>query len=192
MLRAMRHRQMAAAALIAVASVFSGTEFRAQAPTVPRTFPQFVGSWVLDETASTGQLNIAPRIPLRLTIETSPTSITVTKRLRLGATDRVSDTPPAEVYRFDGVETSDKDSRTGAILDRTYRFTLAADMLVLTIKEGPRTDGSFTLVTDAYAVDGDVLTLYRQLVSVRPGGLIATMGVPANNFRHTFIYRRSN
>jgi hypothetical protein len=66
-----------------------------------------------------------------------------------------------------------------------------ADMLALTIKEA-RTGltSGFTLVTDAYAVDGDVLTVHRQLVSVAPGGTIHTMQEPTNNFRHTYVYRR--
>ena len=156
-----------------------------------RTFPQFVGTWALDEAASTGRLNTTPRIALQLTIDTTPETITVTKRPRLGPNDRGPVTPPPEVYRFDGSETRLTDGRTSAVLDVSYRFTLAADMLVLTIKEGrPNVTTGFTLVTDAYAVDGDVLTVHRQLVSVAPGGTIYVMQDPANNSRHTFVYRR--
>src|SRR5687767_15292149 len=69
----------------------------AQAQRPPRTFPQFVGTWVLDEAASTGRLNITPRIPLTMTIATTPEYITVTKRLRLGPSDRTSASPTPEV-----------------------------------------------------------------------------------------------
>jgi hypothetical protein len=122
-------------------------------------------------------------------ITTTPEHITVTKRLRLEPGDRLSDSPPPEVYRFDGSEVPVTDARTGARLSRSHRFALVADMLALTVKEG-RADGSFELVTDAYSVDADVLTLHRQLVVVTPRGHIATMGTPANNLRHTFVYRR--
>src|SRR5688500_18284088 len=137
----------------------------AQAPSqpAPRTFQQFVGTWVLDEAASTGELRITPRVAVTMTIATTPEQITVTKRLRLGPGDRSSDSPPPEVYRFDGSEPPVVDARTGATLSRSYRFALVADMLALTVKEGRSGEGSFELVTDAYAVDGDVLTLHRQL-----------------------------
>ena len=161
------------------------------AQNLPRTFPQFAGTWVLDEAASTGQLNITPRIAERLTIEIAPQTITVTKRLRLRPTDRLPATPPPEVYRLDGTETPIVDERTSATLDRSYRFTLVADMLALTIKEGRAGVSNFTMVTDALEVQGDVLTVHRQLVSVSPDRAINTMSVPANNFRHTFVYRRA-
>ena len=163
----------------------------AQGEPAARTFPQFVGSWVLDEAASSGRLEMAPRIPRTLTIETTREAITVTKRPRLQPRDRSSDSPPPEIYRLDGRETPLTDPRTGVVLERTHRFTLVADMLALTIKEARQgSGGGFTLVTDAYAVDGDVLTVYRQLSSVNAAGQISVMQEPANNFRHTFIYRR--
>ena len=163
----------------------------AQAGRAMRTFPQFVGTWTLDEAASTRRLLMTPRVAHQLTLETTPETITVTKRLRLGPNDGAPATPPPEVYRLDGTETRLTDTRTGAVLDVSYRFTLVADMLALTFKQGRTgwTNG-FTLVTDAYAVDGDVLTVHRQLVSVAPGGTIYTMQEPTNNSRHTFIYRR--
>ena len=37
---------------------------------------------------------------------------------------------------------------------------------------------------------GDVLTVHRQLSRVSADGHIAVMQVPANNFRHAYIYRR--
>lgn len=164
-----------------------------QTPSVPpRTFPQFVGVWVLDEGASTGQLAMTPHIALTITIATTPETITVTKKLRVGPQYRGSASPPPEVYRFDGTETPVRDARTGAILSRSHRFALVADMLALTIKEWRASPSEFfTLVTDAYAVEGDVLTVHRQLSAVSAPGQIRTMGNPKHNFRHTYIYRRS-
>ena len=185
----MTHRLRALLMLVAIAVLATAPGW-AQVPRPPRTFPQFVGTWVLDEAASTGRLNITPRIPLTMTIATTAEHITVTKRPRLGPSDRTSASPPPEVYRLDGVETPLVDERTGTALTRTHRFTLVADMLALTIKEGRGPSDGFTLVTDAYAVEGDVLTLHRQLVSVSASGHVATMGEPTNNSRHTFVYRR--
>jgi hypothetical protein len=146
-----------------------------------RTFPEFVGTWVLDEAASTGPLLITPRIPSRMTITTTPSAITVAKRPRLDPRDKMSDTPAPEVYRFDGAET---------VVNRyTYSFRLVADALALTEKL-MSSGGGFTLTTDAYSVAGDVLTVHRQLSSVTADGHIRVMQVPANNFRHTYIYRR--
>jgi hypothetical protein len=161
----------------------------AQTDGVPRTFPEFVGTWVLDETASSGRLAIAPRIPRRMTIATTPLTITITKQPRLHPDDRVSAAPPPETYRIDGSETRLVDDRTGASLDVTYRFTLVADMLAFTVRQG-NGNGS-TGVTDAYAVTDDVLTVHRQLTSVTPAGQIRIMQDPANNNRHTYIYRRA-
>lgn len=157
-----------------------------------RTFQPYAGNWVLDETASTGRLRTTPRIASSMTIATTPSDITVTKRLRLGPLDRASATPPPEIYRLDGTETHAVDERTGVPLDRIFRFTLVADMLALSMKEPrPGGAGAFTLVTDAYAVDGDVLTVHRQLSSVTSAGQILVMQDPANNNRHTFVYHRA-
>ena len=153
----------------------------AQAERPVRTFPEFVGMWVLDESASTGPLVITPRIPSRMAITTTPAAITIAKRLRLDPRDKISDTPNPEVYRFDGTETT-----AGRY---HYSFRLVADALALTEKL-MSSDGGFTLTTDAYSVTGDVLTVHRQLSSVTPAGHIRVMQVPANNFRHTYIYRR--
>ena len=148
-----------------------------------RTFPEFVGTWVLDESASTGPLVITPRIPSRMTITTTPSEITVAKRLRLDPRDKISDTPEPEVYRFDGTETT--------INRRHLSFRLVADALALTEKyTSINGSGSFTLTTDAFSVTGDVLTVHRQLSSISPEGHILVMQVPGNNFRHTYIYRR--
>jgi hypothetical protein len=148
-----------------------------------RTFPEFTGTWVLDEAASTGPLVITPRIPSRMTISTTPSEITVAKRLRLDPRDRIADTPEPEVYRFDGTETT--------VNRRHFSFRLVADALVLTEKyTSINGSGSFTLTTDAFSVTGDVLTVHRQLSSITPDGHILVMQVPGNNFRHTYIYRR--
>ena len=161
--------------------------FMAAAPAVAqnerpvRTFPEFVGTWILDEAASTGPLVITPRIPSRMTITTTPSAITIAKRLRLDPRDKISDTPAPEVYRFDGTETT--------VGRYHYSFRLVADALALTEKLTSN-DGGFTLTTDAYSVTGDVLTVHRQLSSMTPDGHIRVMQVPANNFRHTYIYRR--
>ena len=153
-----------------------------------RTFPEFVGTWVLDEATSTGQLLITPRIPLRMTISTTPTEISVTKRLRLDPRDRVSDSPPEEVYRLDGAETKGADVTMGAG-EAWRRFTLVADMLALTTKQIGR-NRAFTMHTDALSVQGDVLTLHRQLSSINDSGQIWVMQHPPNNFKHTYVYRR--
>jgi hypothetical protein len=164
----------------------------------PRTFPQFVGTWVLDESTSTGRLTMAPPPSHTVTITTTPEAITVTKLLRL-APERperegrryATESQPPEVYRFDGAETIVYDQRDPR-REHRLSFRLVADSLALTIKVTDQNrGGAFTLVTDAYSVAGDVLTLHRQLSSVNASGHIATMQTPANNFRHTFIYRRA-
>ena len=52
-------------------------------------------------------------------------------------------------------------------------------------------DLAFTMVTDAYSVNGDVLTVHRQLTSVNGTGEIRVMQGPTGNFRQTYLYRRS-
>jgi hypothetical protein len=156
-----------------------------------RLFPQYVGTWVLDEGASTGRLLLTPRVPLTLTIATTPTELTLTRTLRLHPGDRITDAPPPEVYRLDGSETWITDGRTGVTIDRSLRFTLVADMLALTVREASRAGGrSFTQVTDALEIDGDLLKLHRQLTSMTDTGAILVMQEPTNNFRHTYMYRR--
>jgi hypothetical protein len=170
------------ASLLYVAVVALPTLAWAQVERPVRTFPEFVGTWVLDEAASTGPLLITPRIPSRMTISTTPAAITVAKQLRLDARDRIRDTT-TEVYRFDGSETS--------VGRYHYSFRLVADALALTEKYfSGNGSGHFTLTTDAYSVTADVLTIHRQLSSVTPDGHILVMQVPSNNFRHTYIYRR--
>ena len=67
-----------------------------------------------------------------------------------------------------------------------------ADMLALTVRDAPRGGRrAFTQVTDALEVAGEVLRLHRQLTSMNEEGAIYVMQEPTNNFRHTYIYRRT-
>jgi len=164
-----------------------------------RTFSEFVGTWVLDPAASTGRMRMAPPPAQTLTIATTATDITVTRVLDLPPPSRGGDrrmatnNPPPEVYRFDGTLTTQEEyPGSGAVYQQT--FSLVADALALTRKRvsiGASDKGAFTAVTDALSVTGDVLTLHRQLTSVTAAGEILTMQEPTNNFRHTYIYRRS-
>ena len=163
----------------AIAMVAAPAQAQTERPV--RTFPEFVDNWVLDESASTGPLVITPRIPSRMTITTTPSAISIAKRLRLDPRDKISDAPDPEVYRFDGTETK--------VGRHHYSFRLVADALALTEKL-MSSNGGFTLTTDAYSVTGDVLTVHRQLSSVTPDGHILVMQLPDNNFSHTYIYRR--
>lgn len=178
---------LAAAALAAIASLEDASAQRP--PNTPRTFPRFAGTWVLDEQASTGTLGMAPRIPRTLTITATPEALTLTERLRLRPGDNISELQVRTV-RFDGTPAvRDRDSRVYEYQDT---FLLVADMLVVSTRSArPGNQGMFDLATDAFAVDGDVLTLHRQLSHVDPPGRIATMGFEPNNFKHTFIYRRA-
>ena len=158
----------------------------------PRTFPQFVGTWVLDEPASTGRLTAAPGGTL--TITTTAEAISVAKGLRprpaipgREAYQYDPQLPNPEVYRFDGGDTTA--DRYSYIYD--YSFRLVADQLALTVKTTRRGFNGFTLVTDAYAIDGDRLVVHRQLSSISPEGHVRTMQEPTNNSRHTFVYRRA-
>ena len=155
----------------------------------PRTFPQFAGTWILDEQASKGRIIIAPRIPKTLTITATPEVLTLTEVLRLDPRDNASP-DQVRVVRFDGKPTV---RWPGGILEYHDSFQLAADMLVIATKtiRIPEGEKTFDVFTDALSVDGDVLTLQRQLVHVDAPGTIATMREPTNNFKHTFIYRRS-
>ncbi|HEY3043144.1 MAG TPA: hypothetical protein VGJ39_03915 [Vicinamibacterales bacterium] len=131
----------------------------------------------MDEAAGTGRIVGLP-VARTLIIATTPVEISLVK-----------DAKDPEVYRVDGTETTLKDPRTGAVLDRRYRFTLVADMLALTSR---LTRGTFTnIITDAYKVAGDVLTVERQLsVLSQPPGNLVTLSDPRNN-RQTLVYRRN-
>jgi hypothetical protein len=147
-----------------------------------RTFAHFAGTWTLDAAASTGRLTLAPLV---ITLETTPAEIRVTKQQGPRYTQRF---PPPEIYRMDGTEAVDDNARPRAV----RRFTLVADMLALTTKDNRPGGQAFTLQTEAYAVEGDVLTLHVQLVSVNASGHVLLMQEPTNNFRHTFVYRRGD
>ena len=163
------------------------TQSERTGPTPPRTFPQFNGTWILDEAASSGRLTITPRIPRQLTISTSAEAVTLSQILRLNPSDDPARERPApDVYRFDQRETTLPDGRS-------LRFTLVADAFALTTTRYAQRKGDNTsVVTDALSVDGNVLTLHRQLYVIDPAGHIPTMHEPTNNFRHTYIYRRAN
>ena len=73
------------------------TQSERPGPTPPRTFPQFNGTWVLDEAASSGRLTITPRIPRQLTISTSADAVTLSQVLRLNPSDDPARDRPAPV-----------------------------------------------------------------------------------------------
>ena len=188
---------------LVVATVFLGAAGPAPAQDGQfRTFPQFVGTWLLDVEASTGRMRMAPPPPVTLAIETTSTDITVTHTLDLppetpGREGRrlATDTPPPVVYTLNGAPTLRYDGQ----YEYSYTFMLVADALVLTEKMSNwvrRGDplmsnrGGFTMVTDALHVAGDVLTLHRQLTSVTGAGQILVMSTPEMNLRQTYIYRR--
>jgi hypothetical protein len=186
-MKAVTNVRPAALAIAVLVAIALPAVVSAQTENKPRTFPQFAGTWVLDEAASTGRLRLTPRVPRTVTFSMTPETLTLVKRLLLTDRDNITDAPPPEVYRFDGTATV----RTEGRYEYHLTFLLVADALVLTTKTTNWVlKSGFTLVTDAYSVAGDVLTLHRQLVSVRPPGQIATMSEPTNNFRHTYSYRR--
>ena len=186
-------------ALLILTAASTGVAAQNERPV--RTFPEFVGTWALDEAASTGLLRMAPPPPRTLTIATTTTAIIVTHTLQLppetrgGGFRTATETPPPVVYRFDGTETV----REEGIYEHRSTFALVADALALTTKTRNwvrRGDPlmtereAYTAVTDAYSVEGDVLTLHRQLVSVNGSGQIFVMQGPARN-RQTYVYRRA-
>ncbi len=157
-------------------------------------FKEFLGIWTLDETATQGLLQsrgrtggLIDRIGFRaariLVLTQRPTEITV-----------VNDGGEPEIYQLDGIDRPVRDQRTGAYLNISHRFTLVAGMLALTRTEsvggGEGGRGSATIVTDAYRVNGNVLTVERQhSVLVRPDGHLATLANQPR--RSTLVYRRS-
>jgi hypothetical protein len=166
-----------------------------------RTFPQFVGTWALDAAASTGRMRMAPPPAVTLAIATTSTDITVTSTLDLppetrgGGRRLATNTPPPVVYKLNGAPSL----RYGGQYEYSYTFMLVADALVLTEKTSNwvrRGDplmsnrDAFTMVTDALHVDGNVLTLHRQLTSVNGEGEIHVMATPEMNLRQTYVYRR--
>jgi hypothetical protein len=126
-------------------------------------------------------------VPRILVLTATPTEITVTKD---------SDAP--EVYQVDGTESKTRDVRSGTATEHRYSLLLIADTLELTSKTKQDT-GKPTLmhiVTDAYRVSGDTLTVGRQKDAVtlerervEPPGHLTSFVAPDNYIR-TFAYRR--
>ena len=145
-------------------------------PRAPREFPEFRGAWILDESAGKGRIAGIP-VARTLMIATTPTEISLVK-----------DSSTTEVYSFDGTETPHEAG--GVTLGFSFRFTLVADGLALTTRR-TRNGGSLTnVVTDAYTVADNALTIERQLSVVQqPPGILVTLSDPRSN-RQTIVYRR--
>ena len=160
----------------------------AQAEVRPaREFTAFRGTWTIDESAGRGHIGGLP-IARTLRIATSAEELRLTK-----------DGGDPEIYRLDGTESKDYGAERSVVL--------VADALAVTTRRTRRDRGyAFTnVVTDAYAVKGDVLTVERQLsvvvapLTLRDGrvtdesraGHLAELEDPNNN-RQTIVYRRSH
>jgi hypothetical protein len=159
---------------------------------VPRLFPEFAGTWVLDEQASSGRVSATPGATVTFAI--TPTEITLTRTPKLPEQES---NPPrgglpfVHVFRLDGSETS---TETPYPYPRG-RFQLVSDALVFTTLTVPR-GSDFDTMTDAYSIEGDRLIARRQIVAVRTAtpsaaGFIATMQEPTNNRFHQYVYRRA-
>jgi hypothetical protein len=156
-------------------------------------FFEYRGRWTLDAKESVGipsppegvapevvRLLAALNVARELVITTTETEFSVAK-----------DGAEPEVYKIDGNETQERDPRTGAGLDRFYRFTQVADSVALTrrLRLGTRTEPGAELITDAYSVAGSVLTVERLRSHVFPPGSVAVMNEPGSH-RMTLVYRR--
>jgi hypothetical protein len=151
----------------------------------PLEFEPLRGSWTLDETAGSGHI-AGLSVARTLTIATTATELVLTR-----------DSSASEAYRLDGAETATFD---------THRIAMpVADALALTTRRIRRRGGyAFTnVITDAYSVRGDVLTVERRLDVVvqalaspdsrtegnyGPGHLVQ-LEDPGNE-RQTIVYRR--
>jgi hypothetical protein len=170
---------------LAIASFVPAAVF-AQAEVRPaREFTAFRGTWRIDESLGHGHIGGLP-IAKTLVIATSPEELHLTK-----------DDADPEIYRLDGVET--------AADDTAHSVMLVADALAVTTRRTRRQRGyAFTnIVTDAYTVSGDLLTVQRQLsvvvaaLKLRDGqvtdqsgaGHVAELEDPSSN-RQTLVYRR--
>ena len=161
----------------------------AQSSQRPRDFAEFRGTWIHDPDSSLGRIAALP-VAKRLVITTTPTTFTIAK-----------DSAEPEAYKIGAGDEQLRDERTGALLETTRRFTLVAGMVALTstntraIAGGPAAAGTGTrtltnIITDAYSVVGDTLTVERQLsVLAQPEGHLVTLANIANN-RMTMVYRR--
>jgi hypothetical protein len=144
----------------------------------PRLFPQFDGTWTLDERAAGTRITPGAVVARTIDIVTSPTGVVVMK-----------DGAPGEVYRFDNQQ---PELPGGAVAEFRHSFTLVGDMLALTKTRSGSRDGRRTtrIITEGYAVSADVLTVERQLsVLVEPPGILAAFGNPAD-YHQMFVYRR--
>jgi hypothetical protein len=138
----------------------------------PMLFPEFVGTWVLDERASSRTAE-----PV-LVIDITPAGI------------RAGGNPLSLLkYSFDGKEI---DMGGGW----TLRFTLVGKALVLT---RAHTRGvSTNTITDAISVSGDVLTVDRQQYVVRrplnttePAYIVTPDGGSLDGMRRINVYHRA-
>jgi hypothetical protein len=188
-----------AVALLVGPSFAFGQQTTNQLP--PRTFPEFAGTWVRDDTLSDVtepawqppvprpgvsvpgfDPDAQPAVPPepKLVITTTPT------RLTLVRTPAAPNGP--DVYRFDGEPTNARNGQG--------TLTAVGGSLVLVLKR-TRQVGSYesiTVTTDVLSVSGDVLTIERQYSRiVRPldgdkvGHIVATDG---DDKRVKTVYRR--
>lgn len=158
----------------------------AQAEVRPaREFAPFRGTWTIDESAGRGHIGGLP-IARTLRIATSAEELRLTK-----------DGGDTEIYRLDGTESKEYGTERSVVL--------VADALAVTTRRTRRDRGyAFTnVVTDAYALNGEILTVERQLsVVVAPlklqngqvtdqsgAGHLAELE-DQNNNRQTIVYRR--
>ena len=155
-----------------------------------REFPEFRGTWVLDEKGTDGLRATTSRtgesllfdaagmaVARRIVIATTPTEISLTKDVGLPAS-----------YRFDGTETQMRDARTGGALAPRYRLTLVADALALT--ETLPGNGPTRVITDAYSLqEWDVLVVVRTLSYVAAEGHLRTLA-GLRNYPQKLVYRR--
>jgi hypothetical protein len=144
----------------------------AQSP--PREFLELEGTWLLDESAGSGRISVP--IARSIVITTTPTQLSVTK-----------DSAPVETYRFDGTEFNLVDGRRAS-------FLIVSDMVALTTRRTRTRDGlsRTNIVTDAYAVAGDVLAIERRWsILSQPAGTVLTLGDKDSRvFRQRLLYRR--
>jgi hypothetical protein len=147
----------------------------ASAQSPAREFREFAGTWILDENASSGRISIP--VARTLVIATTPTQLSVIK-----------DDAIAEVYPFDGTQTDLWDGRRA-------NFTLVSDSVALTTRRTRTREGlsRTNVITDAYAVAGDVLTIERRWsILWQPPGTLATLGdSDPQYFRQRLVYRRT-
>jgi hypothetical protein len=156
-------------------------------------FFEYRGRWTLDAKESVGipspPEGVAPEVVRLLA------ALNVARELVITTTERefsvAKDGAEPEVYKIDGNETQERDPRTGAGLDRFYRFTQVADSVALTrrLRLGTPTEPGAELITDAYSVAGSVLTVERLRSHVFPPGSVAVMNEPGSH-RMTLVYRR--